>query len=287
VRAQSGSLRGLKDAIKESLELVHFDFNRSPKTIVIKPNMCYYYHPSTGEVTDPQFVGALIDVLRENFVKTSEILVVESDASAMKCKHAFSMLQYDKMAKEKGVKLVNLAKEKSRIIDAKFGRSLLTFRIPELFYDADLIVNVPKMKYMGATKITCALKNFFGCNAYPRKFVYHRALDEAIVFINKQIRTDLVVVDGLVVHGKLTKRLNLVLSSENPVAVDIAASRLMGISPRSVKQIVLAAREGIGNFNFSPIGNFSYFKKAFPKKRLRDNIRGMVASTYLRVFSEQ
>jgi uncharacterized protein (DUF362 family) len=277
----------LKEAIKQSLELIHFNFNRNAEKIVIKPNMCYYYHPSTGEVTDPRFVAALIAVFRENFDKTSEIFVVESDASAMKCKHAFPTLEYDKMAEENGVRLVDLTEEKSRIIDVKIGRSQFTLHIPELFYGADLVVNVPKLKYMKGVKITCALKNFYGCNAYPRKLIYHKVLDEAIVAINKQIKTDLVVVDGLVVQGKYAKKLNLVMSSENPVAVDAAASKLMGIAPRSIKQIALASKEGIGNSDFSPVGDFSYFKEAFPKKRLKDNLREIAASVFLRIFKEK
>jgi uncharacterized protein (DUF362 family) len=159
--------------------------------------------------------------------------------------------------------------------------------VPELFYNADLVVNVPKPKYMMDVKITCALKNIFGCNAYPRKFVYHRALNEAIVAINKLIKTDLVVVDGLVVSGKYTKKLNLVMSSTDPVALDAAASRIMGINPKSVKQIVLASREGLGSLDFSPIGDFSYAERNFPKKKLKDNFREAIASEYIRVMREE
>lgn len=284
VRVQSCDYDKLKESIKKSLDLINFSFDRKADKIVIKPNMCYYYHPSTGDVTDPRFVSALIDVFRENFAANSEIVVVESDASAMKCKYAFKMLAYDKMALEKGVKLVNLTEEKSRTITTKLGRSQFTFHLPELFFEADLIVNVPKVKYMHGVKITGALKNFYGCNAYPRKLIYHKELDETIVFINKQIRTDLVVVDGLVVNGKYTKALNLVMCSEDPVAVDAAASNLMGIAPRSVKQIRIASKEGLGDSRFSAVGEYLYFKQNFPKKRFKDNLRERVASAYFRIF---
>jgi uncharacterized protein (DUF362 family) len=286
VRAQGCEPTALKQAIKKSLDLVNFSFDRKAEKIVIKPNMCYYYHPSTGEVTDPQFVSALIDVFRENFAKTSEILVVESDATAMKCKHVFRMLEYDKMAEEKGIKLVNLTQEKNRIINTNIGRKQFSFNIPELFHEADLVVNVPKPKYMNPIKITCALKNFFGCNAYPKKSVYHEVLEEAVAFINKQIKTNLVVVDGLVVNGAYSKRLNMILASENPVATDAAVSKLMGIDPSSVKQIVLASKEGIGTSHFTSIGDFSYFTKKFPKKSLKNKLREKGASAFLHLFTQ-
>ena len=287
VRAQGCDNSALKQAIKKSLDLVNFTFDRKAEKIVIKPNMCYYYHPSTGEVTDPHFVSALIDIFRENFAKTSEIFVVESDAAAMKCKHVFRMLGYDKMTEEKGIRLVNLVQEKSRVININIGREQFSFYIPELFHDADLVVNVPKPKYMNRVKITCALKNFYGCNAYPKKSVYHEVLDEAIVFINKQIKTDLVVVDGLVVNGAYSKRLNMILASENPVAADAAVSKLMGIDPSSVKQIDLASKEGVGTQHFTSIGDFSCFARKFPKKRLKNKLYEKGASAFLSLFTER
>jgi len=286
VCAKDSGYEALKESIEKSLELINFSPKRKIQRVVVKPNMAYYLHPSTGEITDPYFVGILIDALREKFAKDCEIFVVESDATAMKCKHAFKMHGYDKLSREKGFRLVNLSEERSKIIDIEVNKAKFKFYVPELFYNADLVVNVPKPKYMMDVKITCALKNMFGCNAYPRKFVYHRALNEAIVAINKLIKTDLVVVDGLTVSGKYTKKLNLVMSSMDPVALDAAASRIMGINPESVKQIVLASREGLGSLDFSPIGDFSYAERNFPKKKLKDNLREAIASVYLRVIQE-
>ena len=137
---------------------------------------------------------------------------------------------------------------------------------------------------MNHVKITCALKNMFGCNAYPNKSIYHKSLNETIVEINKIINTDLVIIDGLIVCGKNTKQLDLVMSSEDPVAIDAAASKLMGFNPKSVKQITLASSEGIGNIEFTSVGDFHYFEKEFPKKSYKDYVHGLVASIYQRMF---
>ncbi|MGB9693577.1 MAG: DUF362 domain-containing protein [Fervidobacterium sp.] len=286
VRVPSNSYKDLKESIEKSLQLINFSFKNDIRKIVIKPNMCYYYHPSTGEVTDPYFVGALIDVLREKCGENSEIFVVESDASAMRCKYVFRFLGYDKLAEEKSFRLINLTEEKNRIIDAEVNDVKFKFYVPELFYDADLVINVPKPKYMDGVKITCALKNMFGCNAFQKKFIYHRSLNEAIVAINKLIRTDLVVLDGVIVHGKYTKRLNLVMSSSDPVAFDAAVAKIMGVNPMSVEQLVLASREGLGNLNFLPTGDFLYAKSEFPKKRLKDKARDTIAAIYLKIMQE-
>jgi len=286
VKASNGDREAVKEAMLKSLRLINFEFNRNVEKIVIKPNMCYYFHPSTGEVTDPRFVSVLIDVLRGGFGKDVEIFVVESDASAMKCKYVFHMLGYDVMAKEKDVRLVNLSEEKYRIVNVQLNKADFNFHVPELFYDCDLVINVPKLKYMTDVKITCALKNMFGCNAYAKKFIYHHALNEAIVAINKLIKTDLVVVDGLVVSGRYTKKLNLVMSSMDPVALDAAASKILGFNPKSVKQIVLASQVGLGSIDFTPVGDYYYAIREFPRKRWKDNVRDAIAAVYLRVFRE-
>lgn len=246
--------------------------------------MCYYYHPSTGEVTDPRFVGALIDVLRVTFTSNPEISIVESDASAMKCRYVFKMLRYDELAREKDVRLVNLCEEKNKQIEMKIDGISLKFSIPELLLDCDYLVNVPKIKYMHGEKLTCAMKNIFGCNAIQKKSIYHGTLSEAIVGLNKIIRTNLVVVDGLVVNYLYTKRLNLVMASENVVAADTAASRLLGINPKSVKQLSLGSREGLGKSDFDPTGDFEYFQQNFPRKKIKEKLVERGASAYLKLF---
>ena len=236
-------------------------------------------------VTDP-FVGALIDVLRTTFPSNPEISIVESDASAMKCRHIFKMLGYDELAREKDVRLVNLCEEKSSPIEMEIAGHSLKFNIPELLLDCDFLVNVPKIKYLDGNgiKLTCALKNIFGCNAVQKKSTYHNTLSEAIIGLNKIIRTSLVVVDGIVVKGKYTKQLNLVMASENVVAADAAASRLLGINPKSEKQLSLASRESLGELDFDPVGDFDYFKHNFPRKSLKENLYKRGASAYLRIF---
>lgn len=283
VRTRESSLVSFKKAIERSLDLIQFNFERRVKKVVIKPNLCYYYDYSTGETTDPKFVSALIDILKERLSADPEILIVESDASAMKCRYAFRMLGYEKMAKEKDVALINLSEERNQNVELRIADKNCIFRIPQTILESDLLVNVPKIKYQSGVKITCALKNIYGCNAYPKKFVYHKALNEAIVGINKLIKSGLVVVDGIIATGIKSRRLGLVMASEDPVAVDAAASKIMGIDPKSVKQITLASKEGMGNMKFIQKGeSLTYFRDLFPRRRVKDKIRMLLAHAYLR-----
>lgn len=185
VRIERNTIDSMKKAIVESLRLIEYDFEEI-KNVIIKPNLCYYWDYSTGQTTDPRFIGSLIEVLRERIAPDVHISIVESDASAMKCKHVFRMLGYEKLARDYEVELVNLSEDKNEKVDAEVGGHTFRLMLPRTIRDADLKVNVPKIKYMSENiKLTCALKNIFGCNPYPRKFKYHPLLEEAIVAVNK------------------------------------------------------------------------------------------------------
>jgi len=255
---------------------------------VIKANMCYYWDYSTGHTTDPKFIGSLIELLHEKISPKVHISIVESDASAMKCKYAFKMLGYESLAKQYNVSLLNLSKENCERVSVDVGSNSFSFRIPETIKNADLKINVPKIKYtMQKIKISCALKNIFGCNPYPQKFVYHSKLGEAIVAINKVMKFDLCVLDGNVVFGAQTRKLGLVMTSTDPVAFDSIAARIAGINPRSIKYLHLAKREGLGRTACIPKGvSWKFFGARYPKRGMKSRFYSAAFDTIYRLHLE-
>jgi len=93
-----GERSNIKKSIEDSLDLIDYNFHEGIRKVVIKPNMCYYWDYSTGQTTDPKFVAAIIQILRKKISPEVDISIVESDASAMKCKYAFKFLGYEKIA---------------------------------------------------------------------------------------------------------------------------------------------------------------------------------------------
>ena len=264
-------------AIEDSLGLIQYSLPSDAKNVVIKPNMCYYWDYSTGETTDPKFVGALIDVLRRKIASQPEITIVESDASAMKCRHAFKMLGYEKLAEEYNARLINLSEDKCDPIEVKVGSELFRLKIPRTIKEADLRINVPKIKYMTreGIKITCALKNLYGCNPHPKKSHYHSRLGETIVALNKAMRFDLCITDGIIASGIQARRLGLVMASRDPVAIDVAAARIAGENPRRIRYIQLAQKEGVGSTTFTQKGApIDYFRIRYPRKDTRTRLLG-------------
>jgi len=274
VKIRKDTISSFKQAIIESLDIIHYSFMKGTKNVVIKPNMCYYWDYTTGETTDPRFVAALIEVIRENLSSRTNISLVESDASAMKCKYAFKMLGYEKLSQDYNVNLVNLSEDATETVETCAGGYKLKLQIPQTIQNADLKINIPKIKYsVPNVKITCALKNIFGCNPYAKKFRYHPKIWEVIVAINKALNFDLCIIDGNIVSGVKPRRLGLVMASEDPVAIDAAASKIMGVNPKTVKYIQLAAKEGLGTTNFIHKGiPLDYFKERYPRKGIKNKL---------------
>jgi uncharacterized protein (DUF362 family) len=257
----------IKQGIQESLALINYSFDPGIQRVVIKPNMCYYLDCSTGETTDPKFVGAFIDLLREKISENLDIAIVESDASAMKCKYAFRMLGYEKLAREKNVQLLNLSEEESDDVSVECNGQTYNFMVPRVISNADLRVNLTKIKYMvEPIKLTCALKNIFGCNPNPKKYKYHDDLGNVIVALNKAMKFNLCLVDGNIIYGVHARKLGLIMASLDPVALDAAAARIAWLKPNRIPYFQLAEKEGLGKKAFVPKGaSLDSFRALYPK----------------------
>lgn len=279
VQNRENSLDSIRDSISKSLDLINYSFNKEALNIIIKPNLCYYWDCTTGQTTDPKFVAALIDLLRHRVSPNANITIVESDASAMKCKYAFRMLGYDELSKEYNVHLVNLSEAKCVSATFTAGTESFRFKVPEIIQNADLKINLPKIKYTaGKIKLTCALKNIYGCNPYPKKYLLHRRLDEAIVALNKAMPFNLCLIDGLVVSGVAPRKLGLIMASTDPVAIDAAAARIARLNPKAIGHLKLAEKEGLGNSKFVPKGApLDYFASRYP---IRSGRKKIMANAY-------
>lgn len=265
-----GPGKAIESAIKESLDLIDYKIDEKISNIIIKPNMCYYWDYTTGQTTDPRFVEAIINYLRAEYDQQFNISIVESDASAMKTKYAFKMLGYEKMAERNNVTLVNLSDLETIKKTVLVNGNSYEFDVPTIFHDNNLLINVPKIKFMGFNiHMTCALKNMFGCNPHYRKYIYHDNISEIIIALNKLIKTDLCIVDGLYVSGYAPKKIDLIMASGDSVAVDAAAARILKVSPEKVPYIGFAEKENLGTSKYTPVGyDQNYFRDTYPGKTL-------------------
>jgi uncharacterized protein (DUF362 family) len=234
------------DTVERAFDKLDFDFSKEIKKIVIKPNLCYYWNYSTGETTDPRVVSSVIDYIRRKLGTDADISVAEADASAMKTKFAFTVLEYDKLCQTKKVKLINLSEGKIRDVPVKVGEKDLSLPINEILLNADLIINIPKLKTHNFVGATCSLKNVFGAISKPRKYGYHKMINHVIVGANKIVKSHIIIVDGLIAKGSFPKKLGVILAGDDALATDFTAARIMGFNPKRIAHLNLAEKERIG-----------------------------------------
>jgi uncharacterized protein (DUF362 family) len=246
VGARDFSDKDIDSAVGRAIDQLSFSFNDNIRNVVIKPNMCYYWDSSTGETTDPRVVSAVIDYIRNKLGKDLNISIAEADASAMKTKYSFKVLEYDKLSQAKKVNLVNLSEGDIANVKVRVKEKELELPINNLLLEADLIVNVPKLKTHNLMGVTCSLKNMFGAISKPRKYSYHSILPYVIAGVNKIVKSHIVVVDCVTVKGSYPKKLGAVMAGDNPVATDFVAAKVMGWNPKSVQYIKMAEQEQVG-----------------------------------------
>ncbi len=238
--------KGIRDAVSRAIDLLGYSF-KEIKTVVIKPNLCYYWDYSTGETTNPKVVSAIIDFLRATIGDDVHIFVAEADASGMKTKYAFKMLGYEELSLTKKVELINLSEGNIVEQQVRLNSDELTLPINKILLESDLVINVPKLRSHNLVGVTCSLKNMFGAIAKSRKYSYHENLDEVIVAINKLVKSDLCIVDGIIAKGKYPRKMGLILAGDDALAVDFVAAKIVGFNPRRIGHLSLAEKQRIGN----------------------------------------
>ncbi|MDY6865676.1 MAG: DUF362 domain-containing protein [Halobacteriota archaeon] len=227
--------------------------------VLIKPNLCNFRHPSSGAITHPEFLDAVLCVLRKKF-DDLDITVIESDATASKPDITLKWFGFDKILEKWGAKWCNLSQNPTitRKIDGLFFDEI---ELPEIFDNCDYFISLPKLKTHSLTKFTASLKNQFGCMPIKNKSKFHKNIDEVIADINLAIKPDLCIVDGILsmcggvaIYGTPIQS-NIILVGKDPVSVDAVCAKLFGYNPRRIGCIKKSIKVGLGTDKYSLVGD--------------------------------
>jgi uncharacterized protein (DUF362 family) len=244
-------------ALKEAFNFFRIDFDF--EIAAIKLNLCSLKLRETGATSDPFVVQQLVKILNENNV---QVRLVESDSASKNADLAFEYLGFKNLEKRYDVKCVNLSKDDFSIKEID-GYYLKSVKVPKTIETADFFITHPKLKTHSSMKVrlTGALKNQFGCLMGKNKAIHHPMIHEVIADVNQAFTPDLTIMDGIIAmtgYGPtdgIPQRLNLLLTSTDPVAVDALGARIFGFDPSSIKYIKLASKKGLGNIDSVTFGD--------------------------------
>lgn len=135
-------------------------------------------------------------------------------------------------------------------------------RIPDYFFGKN-VVHLPTLKTHIYTDYTCAMKNAFGALLDKSRHYCHPRIHETLVDllrIQQEIQAStFAVADGTTAGSGPGPRTmfpivkNLLLASEDQVAIDAVCAKLLGFDPMEVDCIRLATEHGLGNGHLDDI----------------------------------
>lgn len=236
------------NSIAQILESLTVD--QSVRSAVIKLNLCEYRHWTSGATTSPAVVEAIVAALRDRYADLDRIVLLEQDSSGTRATDLYALLGFADLAERLGLELFIPSEATWRHVD-DIGD--LPIEVPQVLYDTDLFINVPKMKLHGKTVFTGALKNNFGLVRKKWKLPYHKRLCETIVASNLHLPRQLCIMDGTtVLSGRgpaygIPATPGVVLGSWDPVAIDAAGARLSGVPVIAAGHLRVAHRAGLGS----------------------------------------
>lgn len=227
---------GLAASIEALLAPALQSFSLSGSRVLLKPNLLTAKNGSLA-CTDARF---LVEVARWCIERGAQVSVGDSPSfgSARGVLQAIGALPG---LQHLGAEVVEF--KKTRTVQLKNGTFV---RLAQAALDCDLLLNLPKVKAHGQTRVTLAVKNCFGCVSGFQKPLWHMRFGG-----DKGIFTDLLVelpahlppalhlVDGIVamhrtgpMHGSAYP-LGCMVCGSNPVAVDSVLLYILRIDPKT------------------------------------------------------
>lgn len=226
------------------------------RTALLKPNIVMAAAPRTAIVTNPVVVEAVVNVLRRRGF--TEIAIADGPGVGLDVDNVFRVSGYRALADRLGVELINFNTAARREREWKYGK----LGIPAVLEDADLYVNIPKLKTHGYTTVTLSIKNHKGmlCES-DKKLDHHLGLHHPLVEQAKLRPPDLIVLDGIVgiegdgpLNGKPVCS-RLLAMGTNMLELDATAARHAGFDPSKIKHLAIALEEGLGSMDPEVIGD--------------------------------
>jgi len=217
--------------------------------ILLKPNLNSHMNALTGNTTDLRILAEVIIELKRRDYRT--IVIGEGSNSGFYRNNisVINRLRVDALAKAFAVEVIDLNYTEGKEIELDHG---LTAEASKICSEADLFINLPKIKTHFEVGITVCLKSLIGCMVGQKnKKKIHTNLPRNIININRAIKPHLQIIDGLIaMEGTGPTRgtpvnLGKIIVGENPYVLDYLSARIMGIPYTSIDYLKIAINENL------------------------------------------
>jgi len=241
------------------------NFVKPGNIVLLKVNLIGPKSSDSAAVTHSEFVRALTRIL---IARGCTVWIGDSSGGAIAgiapTAQSFKVAGYDKVAKEEGAIIKNFDREGVVEVEPK-GKFKEKMYLAKPLFDADVVINLPKLKTHSATIYTGAVKNVFGCIPGLRKAMYHKIapdkddFGEILVDIHEGAKFDLHIMDGIIsMQGEgptagSVYNANKILVSTDPLALDTVAVNMLGMTVEDIPVLSAAKKRNLGQCNLAEI----------------------------------
>jgi len=253
------SIESLIEALSRVFDLLGGldKFIKNGDRVLIKPNVVVPEPPWTGVNTDPRVLEALIELIKGNNPKR----IMVGEHVRWHGPRVFEVSGVGEAVHRAGGEIIIFDDMAHVPVDNTLAKVEPVLNVPEIYFESDVLINVPKMKTHLDTLISLSLKNIMGMvPSDPDCLAMHQHLYDSIVDLNRFFRPKLNIVDGIIAHegqgpmfGAPVTDMNVLVAGTDAVSVDAVSSSVMGIDPLEAPTTRLAVCHGLGKGDLSNI----------------------------------
>ena len=233
-------------------------FVKPGQSVLLKVNLLTKAEPARAITTHPELVRATVRLVRE--AGAGRIAIGDSPGgrtSAQAARAIFEASGMAAVAREEGIEVVLFDDAVVRA-PAPGGKLYQHFNLGREVVDADVLIDMPRLKTHGFMMMTGAVKNLFGCIPGLEKAQFHVKVPdrddfgEMLVDLLLACRPELSIMDAVIgmegagPAGGSPRHIGAVLASADAVAMDVVAAAITGFDPMDVYTNAAANRRGLG-----------------------------------------
>ncbi len=254
VRCPTYDLAAVTDAVERLLAPLGGmeRFVQRGQWVHLKPNLLAAKEPARAITTHPAVVEAVVRMVQD---LGGHVTVGDSPGGAVTgVQRYWQNTGLMEVARRTGARLVSF--ETGGVVERKVRG--LSYFVSRYLVEADVVINLPKLKTHNLTLYTGAVKNLFGAIPGLRKSEYHKQAPhpedfaEVLVDIYSAVRPHLHIADAIIGQegngpssGKV-RPMGLLLASSDGVALDAVGAAIMGFAENEIDTTRIAAQRGLG-----------------------------------------
>jgi len=242
----------LRQKIEESFENIDFDLSTlNNKRVVIKPNLLLPADDEKAMMTHSEFFRATVQVVKEH----NGIPVLVESPILHSLNNVLKRTKYGKIVEDEGVETAD--PKKTRTLHYDGANIYKHIDISKAYFDADILIMLPKFKTHGITYITGGVKLLFGAIPGFEKSKMHWKIPVHKDFSNflldlyagfrfgfEKPKPMLFLMDAIIGQegegpgaAGTPVRMNAILASESAIALDYVATRAAKLDFNKVETI--------------------------------------------------